>query len=283
MRTHPFHPSVPDSVAAEVTRLKSSNKQRLLPSSATKLPLAPHSPRPSPNCGFTRTDLGVVLAVVGLLAVLATSVLGKISPAAHRAVCANNLRQMGVGVLKFASEHRNLPPWYVLQAEGGSGGRQLVYQHLLVFSNYVESPRIFVCPDDKEKQPAVDFSSTNTGVIGMGGRAAGYTIMTELTMDSPKSLLMGDRLATANHYTILTCSAPGQLFPAVPTRRFYSFSTGDPNAIRNPYWQKESHDGGIGNLLFADGSVQTTDSAGLVKAYLDNPVDGNKSGCTMIP
>jgi prepilin-type processing-associated H-X9-DG protein len=129
-----------------------------------------------------------------------------------------------------------------------------------------------LCPGDPVKRPALDFSTDTTGFLGMGNQAAGYAIMTELSMQTPRSILLGDRLIGGGEPPSGNCGAIG-----APANRFR------PSGSLTVVWLPELHDSGIGNLLFADGSVQARDSQGLRQAYFDNTADGNKSGCTLLP
>ncbi|MCX8155167.1 MAG: DUF1559 domain-containing protein [Verrucomicrobiae bacterium] len=238
-------------------------------------------PLPLTAHGFTRTDLVVVLSVCALLLLTGASLLGKTQAGAHRATCTNNLRQLGVAILKFAAEHNDMPPWFTPVSEGGSGGASLVYAHMFFLSNYVDSPRLVVCPSDPEKRPAVDFSANPNGLAGMSNSAAGYVIMTELDMRTGDSPLMADRLMGGGS-EIGSCPGSGFTLSSFksnyPVKRNRIVSGYPP-----PFWLPQLHATALGNVLFADGRVDSCDSKGLVRAYEYNPLDSNKSGCTMIP
>lgn len=60
--------------------------------------------------GFSLVELAVVVAVIGLLAVLLTPVLRKGIDLAREGVCKSNLRQWGVAFLAYAAEHRGVLP-----------------------------------------------------------------------------------------------------------------------------------------------------------------------------
>jgi prepilin-type N-terminal cleavage/methylation domain-containing protein/prepilin-type processing-associated H-X9-DG protein len=88
-------------------------------SSLTKS-LLPHCRFPQPAmflAGFTLIELLVVIAVLGILASLLLPSLSRAKQKGYQAVCANNLRQIGVGVFLYLDDNRSVFP--------GSGHRAL--------------------------------------------------------------------------------------------------------------------------------------------------------------
>jgi prepilin-type processing-associated H-X9-DG protein len=222
--------------------------------------------------GFTRTDLCALLVAVSLLAVLCLPALAKMKPHSDRATCVNNLRQLGVGWQCWAKDNGNLPPWYVVPANGGTKTIGIPYVHFAIISNYLASPMVMVCPSDSAKIPALDFSSNpSRGLLSTNfqNNAIGYFIGTEVTVDEPRAMLAGDR------------DVQSSLLIALGNCGSVSFNTAK---IRSGgFWPKNSFHAGAGNVLFCDGSARVVNATGLVRAVLDNPVDGNKSGCILIP
>jgi prepilin-type N-terminal cleavage/methylation domain-containing protein/prepilin-type processing-associated H-X9-DG protein len=97
--------------------------------------------------GFTLVELLVVMAVIGLLIGLLLPAIQAVRESARRMQCANNLKQIGLGILSYESAQRYLPPPY---------SREEVYSwmkdySLLVFIlPYLEQQRLYAKIDWNE-------------------------------------------------------------------------------------------------------------------------------------
>lgn len=170
-----------------------------------KLPLTRRS-----IAGLTRLDVVAVLGVVGILAFIAMglSVLRGASDMAKGINCLNNLKHVGLALRIFATDHDQQWPWNVPVSEGGSAGPtqnpELLWQHFLVLSNELGSPKRLWCPKDSSKRLAEAFLLTPTNrdaVLFAGNQHVSYFLAlnantNDLRGGAADEILGGDRNLT---------------------------------------------------------------------------------------
>jgi prepilin-type N-terminal cleavage/methylation domain-containing protein len=164
---------------------------------------------------FTLVELLVVIAIIGLLTALLLPAIQASREASRRAVCANNLRQIGIALNAHHVAHRQFPVGCVEWRAGGDpAARQLAWSaYLLPFldeqalfdaldlNQAFDSPRneaaatvlpVYLCPSSQRRSQIV------------GGRAAcdyGGIYGERLTSPNnpPKGAMLIDAVVTMRH------------------------------------------------------------------------------------
>jgi len=96
--------------------------------------------------GFTLIELLVVISVIGILASMLMPVITMVMERARRVHCLNNLKQIGNGLLMYASDFQDRLP-----VAGATGDEEeaLVVDPMtslsLLYPNYIPDPRLFTC------------------------------------------------------------------------------------------------------------------------------------------
>ncbi|WP_165247311.1 DUF1559 family PulG-like putative transporter [Paludisphaera soli] len=92
----------------------------------------PAAPRPAARRGFSLVELMVVVAVIALLIALLLPATRSARPAARRAQCQNNLKNIALAILAYQGEHGALPPAYTVDPAGRRlhSWRTLILPHL---------------------------------------------------------------------------------------------------------------------------------------------------------
>jgi prepilin-type processing-associated H-X9-DG protein len=110
---------------------------------------------------FTMVELLVLTAILAVLAALVLPALDGAHEIASRAACANNLRQIGLGMLLYSNDYKGNYPTCKSAADGFSPGNcstcfgtgvngAVQFFRKLVRDTYVPSPAVFICPSDRE-------------------------------------------------------------------------------------------------------------------------------------
>jgi len=98
------------------------------------------------SSGFTLLELLVVIAVIGVLAVLLMPVVAQMRESSRGVQCLNRMRQLGAAMMTCAAENRQRIPIYGEGYNNGSLVSQAYYVDSLIDGGYVGDALILTCP-----------------------------------------------------------------------------------------------------------------------------------------
>jgi prepilin-type N-terminal cleavage/methylation domain-containing protein len=135
---------------------------------------------------FTLIELLVVIAIIAILAALLLPALGRSKAEAKITQCISNNREVAVGLRLWANDNDGKFTWQVDMADGGSKDSPEWIDHFRACSNELTTMKVLVCPVDKAKTVADQWS-------GSGGLDnVSYFAGTTAEESNPQALLIGD-------------------------------------------------------------------------------------------
>jgi type II secretory pathway pseudopilin PulG len=251
--------------------------------------------RAKPKTAFTITELIVVLAVAAMLCATLLPALASSKSKAAAISCVNNLKQMGVAFRQWEISQNGRYPMAVSYASGGAndylthGGGLAglgnppasgIYCPGLVFlamSNEFSSPKTLFCPSDNIHTAGAGYAtnftyqdllsiaapSANGRPIAEGITKTSYFVGADATEADPQSVMSGDcNIGTATGASpaasrfasfVPGMSVTGSAYMG-PAFSIYAATAGSGNWA----WTASDLHQKKGNLLIADGSVQST-------------------------
>jgi len=193
-----------------------------------------------PHCSNRRNHaltLVETILVASVIAFFALMFLPAILARPHhrsRISCTNNLKQTWLAYKIWAGDNNDKLPFEVSTANGGcmeaaaGGNATAIFQ---VMSNELSTPKILICPDDKEHLIATNFST------GFSGKNISYFVGLDAVNGSSQSILSGDDNLEFGGNRI----APG--LRLMSTNLVYTWTT--------------NRHGPAGNIVLSDGMVQS--------------------------
>ena len=107
---------------------------------------------------FTLIELLVVIAIIALLAAILFPVFARARENARKSSCANNLKQIGIGLLQYMQDYDEtvMPHWI------GSATYPGTARWMDLTQPYIKNTQVFVCPSQANTRYVVG-STTQTG------------------------------------------------------------------------------------------------------------------------
>ena len=202
--------------------------------------------------GLTLIEVLLVLVVIVFLAAL-------LFPAHSRAhignesSCVNHLKEIDFGFQMWAEDNGGVFPWQNSNTNGGTmeyAVKGYAAPNFQILSNFVKRPERFICPADKVKLTAADYTHFNNQNVS-------YFANADAGSNNPlHSILAGDRNLQANGQSV----KPG----------LFELTTN-----LDMSWTHELHLG-RGCLAFADGHVEIVTSNGLNSIVQNQPLATNR-------
>jgi len=234
---------------------------------------------------FTLIDLLIVVATIAVLAALLLPWLAAPRIRAPHAYCTNNQKQIGIAFRLTSSDFNPDGSIFLLdvaagtnpisnlaelkpstgQSNGASQGAQFVYQIFGVMSNELNTPKLIACPKD-ERNAHTNFNIQAGNTTGTDGSLyngyVSYWVARDVKEYLPQMIQCGDRNIGNGTKAAKQPNSPYGYSPDVEVGSGWvqNLGTNAPGAA----WTDKIHgkDGG-GNVLFADGHVESLSSAKL--------------------
>jgi prepilin-type processing-associated H-X9-DG protein/prepilin-type N-terminal cleavage/methylation domain-containing protein len=194
----------------------------------------------SHRSGFSLLELIVVTLVTGVLIALLLPMAPRRRVHSVSIKCVNNLKNVGLSFRIFANDNGDKFPMEISTNKGGVAGYRFdpgaAARVFKCLSNELSTPKIVICPSDKRKE-SPDFASLSVANVS-------YFVGWNATLVDPSGFLAGDRQIGFSRAVLnspLTISS---------------------NRASNLRWAPGPHSG-LGNIAFADGSVQQLTEARL--------------------
>lgn len=202
---------------------------------------------------MTLFEVGVVIAVVMLLAIVLLPRL--VTPNVHYRMvnCSNNLKQIDLAYRIWEGDNGDVYPMGISVTNGGSMEMVAtgnVVQTFLVMSNELSTPKLLYCPEDKAHAETNMFA-------GLVNSNISYYVGVDVTNDmNPQMIISGD----SNFENA-----------GMPVKSgLWQFWTNDPVT-----WSATRH-AGMGYIGLADGSVQGATSSYLRQMFQQTGLATNR-------
>jgi prepilin-type processing-associated H-X9-DG protein len=217
------------------------------------------------NQALTRVEVLVVIVVLVIAALFLFPVIyvGPQGPA-HRSNCINNLKEQGTAFRIWAQDNGDKYPMQTSVTNGGTmelvaNGRN-AWMNFFVMSNSLTDPKLLICPQDTRSILATSYGRgfNNSNFVGL-----------DATDSYPQMFLSGD-----DNFAIGGVPVKSGLLE-FQTNAPVTWSSGRHVSYNSHFWTPARYRF-IGNIGFADGSVQQLTTDDLQKALQQTGVATNR-------
>jgi prepilin-type N-terminal cleavage/methylation domain-containing protein len=200
-----------------------------------------------------------VLVVIAVLLVFVAFLLPQIAaskrPTQH-IQCVNNLKEIGFAYRIWAGDNNDKYPMEISMTNGGTmelaatGNAVATFQ---IMSNELSTPRILICPEDREHVSAADFGKDFTT------KNISYFVGLDTAKTNQQIFLSGD-----DNFAVDGVPVKSGLAQFSPNSNVI-WTSGRHVPYKEHFWTP-THGKFLGNIGLADGSVQEVTTVGLQTA-----------------
>ena len=211
--------------------------------------------------GFTMIELLTVIAIIAFLAALLLPTLKSAREKTKRAVCASNLKHIGLAIYAYASDNDKHTPTINANAQSQN------WYEILLTGNYC-AMRIFKCPTDTLRRSTVGIPRSYAMGVGSNGTEgtfwiAGVKLGCYWHGDSSRLAMVGERVT------------PTALMNNSPTGTYFNGAKAGDVWVRSEHYKSATNSPQpIGNYLFMDGHVEWVQSPLTRLEMFDGPPAG---------
>ena len=197
--------------------------------------------------GFTLIELLVVIAIIAILMAMLLPALQTARETGRRAVCINNLKQIGVAVQLYVQDHDGFLPAVYLNPEWSRNSGFMGYLNLAAPSRAKRS--VITCPTDSDAAIEKRYQETAAGWdYGRSSYSMNFAMGCDngwINYDPEYASTRANRWRKFSEFPF-----PSQTFCVADGNYYFLGMSGDP--LTDPFFR---HSGGA-NMLYLDGHVK---------------------------
>ncbi len=218
-----------------------------------------------PHNGFSLVELLVVIAIVGILVGITVPAVIYSREAARVTRCANNLRQIGLGIEQFTQNNKGSFP----KTYHGDDEKSWVY----TLDPFVEAvDEIRICPDDPNGEKRLENEGTSyvlNGYLALPGPDSRLKINFIQATSQTITVFEGSDLRDPESFYFEHCHPNTWFTPQrIENQQVWLWLIQEIQPDR--HWSSHAIDNtkGVAHYLFADGHVQSIDAT-QIKGFAD--------------